>query len=67
MTFIPLTAREKAMLREFTIWFYRKMLWWMEYGQTIARSTGRNPAEVAQSSVDIDSIKGFIHKLEIQQ
>lgn len=54
-------------MREFTIWFYRKMLWFMEYGQAIARSTGRNPDDVAQSSVDIDNIKGFIHKLEIQQ
>jgi hypothetical protein len=54
------------MPHNFIIWFYRTMLWFMEYGQTIGRSTGRNPNDIAQSSVDIDSIKGFIHKLEIQ-
>jgi hypothetical protein len=54
-------------MRDFTIRFYRAMLWFMEYGQTIARSTGRNPDDVAQSSTDIENIKGFIHKLEIQQ
>jgi hypothetical protein len=54
-------------MRVWVINFYRTMLWFMEYGQTIARSTGRSPDHVAQRSMDIDSIKGFITKLEIQQ
>jgi hypothetical protein len=54
-------------MNDFIIWFYRKMLWFMEYGQVIGRSTGRNPAHVAQRSVDIDSIRGFITKMEIQR
>jgi hypothetical protein len=54
-------------MASFTLWFYRTMLWFMEYGQAIGRSTGRNPDHVAQRSVDIDNIKGYITRLEIQR
>jgi hypothetical protein len=50
-----------------TITFYRWMLWWMNYGLTIARSTGRNPELVGRQAEDIQSIKSTIHKLEINQ
>jgi hypothetical protein len=50
-----------------TITFYRWMLWWMEYGVVIARSTGRDPKRVQRQLSDIANIQHTIDLLEIQE
>jgi hypothetical protein len=53
-------------MNPWTITFYRWMLWWMEYGLTIARSTGRDPKRVQQQINDIAALQHIIDLLEIQ-
>jgi hypothetical protein len=54
-------------MTDWTITFYRWMLWWMQYGLAIAASTGRDPERVQRQRNDIASIEHTIDKLEIQK
>jgi hypothetical protein len=45
--------------------FYRIMLWFLRYGQSIARSTGQNPDYIASRAGIINEYEALLSKLEI--
>jgi hypothetical protein len=52
-------------MKTFELWFYRQMLWFMKYDLAIARSTGRDPKDIAQIIGDIQNMEGSLLRLEI--
>ena len=45
--------------------FYKVMLWFLRYEQVIARSTFRNPDNIAALASNIDEYESLLSKAEI--
>lgn len=45
--------------------FYKVMLWFLRFEQVIARSSGRNPDNIAALASNIDEYEALLGKLEI--
>jgi hypothetical protein len=46
--------------------YYKVMIWLLSHEIKIARSTGRNPDNIAQLSIEIQEHAGKLKQLEIQ-